>query len=85
MKYINYLKLITLFILLLNAPSYGQDHHFDENFEKVKDLFTIYPNKKAVAKDSTLYPSKLIMAPIIGYAPETSLGMGIGAKYLFNL
>lgn len=56
----------------------------DKEFERFKELFTIYPNKKAVAKDSTLYKSKLIMAPIITYSPETSLGAGIGAKYLFK-
>jgi len=32
-----------------------------------------------------VYPSKLILAPIISFSPETSLGMGVGAKYLFKL
>lgn len=54
------------------------------DFEDLKNLFTIYPNKKAAAADSTLYASKLVLAPVISYAPETSLGIGVGAKYLFK-
>ena len=55
-----------------------------EDFEEFKEFFTFYPNKKAAAKDSTLYKSKFIVAPIISYSPETSLGFGVGAKYLFK-
>ncbi|RZS92448.1 BamA/TamA family outer membrane protein [Aquimarina brevivitae] len=55
-----------------------------EDFEEFKEIFTFYPNKKAAAEDSTLYKSKFIAAPVISYAPETSLGFGIGAKYLFK-
>ena len=55
-----------------------------QDFEKLKEFFTVYPNKKSVERDSTLYPSKFILAPIISYSPETSLGFGTGAKYLFK-
>lgn len=55
-----------------------------QDFDKLKEFFTIYPNKKSVEKDSTLYPSKFILAPVMTYSPETSFGFGTGAKYLFK-
>lgn len=55
-----------------------------QELEELKDFFTFYPNRKAVKRDSTLYLSKLVAAPVISYAPETSLGFGVGAKYLFK-
>lgn len=55
-----------------------------QDFDKMKEFFTFYPNKNSAAKDSTLYPSKFIMAPVITFSPETSLGFGTGAKYLFK-
>jgi len=55
-----------------------------EKLEELKDFFTFYPNRRAAEKDSTLYLSKLVVAPVISYAPETSLGFGVGAKYLFK-
>lgn len=67
--------------ILLCASSFqmiGQD------FEEFKEIFTFYPNKKAANKDSTLYKSKFIMAPVVSYSPETSVGFGVGAKYLFK-
>lgn len=74
-----------LFCFFLSMSFYSQEKKkLDEDFEKFKEFFTIYPNKKSVEKDSTLYPSKLIMAPIIGYAPETNFSLGVGAKYLFK-
>ncbi len=56
----------------------------DSQFDNFKEFFTLYPNKKAAAVDSTLYKSKLILAPVVSFAPETSLGLGVGAKYLFK-
>ncbi len=83
MKQIIYVCL--LFSVLYIPQGFAQESDdFDEKIEKFKDLFTVYPNKKSVEKDSTLYPSKLIMAPIVGYAPETSMSFGVGAKYLFK-
>ena len=52
--------------------------------EELEDIFTLHPNKKAVARDSTLYPSRLIIAPVVAYTPETSFGFGVGAKFLFK-
>lgn len=61
-----------------------EESSLDKNLNDFKEFFTLHPNKKSVEKDSTLYASKLIMAPIIGYAPETSFSLGVGAKYLFK-
>jgi outer membrane protein assembly factor BamA len=55
-----------------------------QNLEKLAELITFYPNKKAVEKDSTLYLQKFIAAPVVTYSPETSLAFGTGAKYLFK-
>lgn len=55
-----------------------------QELEELKELFTFYPNRKEVSKDSTLYLSKLVAAPVISFSPETSLGFGVGAKYLFK-
>jgi len=53
-------------------------------FENLREFFTMYPNRKAVERDSTLYPSKFIAAPVVSYSPETDFSFGIGAKYLFK-
>ena len=55
-----------------------------QDFKKIKEFLTIYPNKANVEKDSTRYLSKIITSPVVTYAPETSLGIGIGSKYLFK-
>jgi len=55
-----------------------------ERFEDIKEFFTFYPNRKKVEKDSTLYLSKFIAAPVVSYSPETNFGFGTGAKYLFK-
>ena len=70
--------ILCLFLLLKTIEFSGQD------FENFKEFFTFYPNKKAAEKDSTLYKSKFIAAPVISFSPETSLGFGVGAKYLFK-
>lgn len=59
--------------------------HFNaQEIEELKEFFTFYPNKNRVEADSTLYLQKFIAAPVISYAPETSLSFGTGAKYLFK-
>ncbi|WP_050858529.1 BamA/TamA family outer membrane protein [Aquimarina agarilytica] len=73
--------------ILLPSLVIAQNNEVDEieeKFEKFKELFTFYPNKKRVAKDSSLYLSKVIVAPIVSFSPETSLGLGVGSKYLFK-
>lgn len=85
MNLFNHHKLSIFICLLSSILSFAQEEKsLDEDFERFKELLTIHPNKKSVEKDSTLYPSKLIMAPIIGYSPETNFSAGIGAKYLFK-
>ena len=71
-------KLLVIGFIFLVQSSIAQD------FDKIKDFLTIYPNKAKVEKDSTLYLSKIITSPVVTFAPETSLGIGIGSKYLFK-
>lgn len=74
--------LILVFLLLCTTNLVSQEK--ENTLDKIVEYFTFYPNNKKVAKDSTLYSSKIITAPIIYYSPETSLGIGVGAKYLFK-
>ena len=69
--------LIVLFFLF---PKKAQS----QDLEKLAEFFTFYPNKKAHAKDTTLYKHKFIAAPVLTFSPETSLAIGTGAKYLFK-
>jgi hypothetical protein len=55
-----------------------------QDLEHLKELFTFYPNKKAVVKDSTRYLQKFIAAPVISFSPETNFAFGTGAKFLFK-
>lgn len=71
-------KIVIIIVLFLTYIGTAQ------SFDKIKNLLTIYPNKAKVEKDSTLYLSKIITSPIMTYAPETSLGIGIGSKFLFK-
>lgn len=54
-------------------------------FDKLLDIFEFEINRKAVERRPTVYPTKLVLAPIISYSPETSWGAGVGAKFLFKL
>jgi len=54
-------------------------------FERIIEWLTIHPNSKAVEKDSTIYPAKAILTPLVSYAPETNLSFGVGMKGLFKL
>lgn len=56
-----------------------------QTLDKVLDFLTVYPNKKAVAEDSSLYPAKAILTPVISFAPETNLSLGLGVKGLFKM
>ncbi|WP_179019571.1 BamA/TamA family outer membrane protein [Winogradskyella forsetii] len=55
-----------------------------QTIDKLKEIFTFYPNKKKAARDSTLYVQKFIAAPVFTYKPETNFAFGTGAKYLFK-
>lgn len=74
----NSLLLIILLFVLLSFSARAQE------LEDVKEVFTFYPNEKAVEKDSTLYLQKFIAAPVVSYSPETNFAFGTGAKYLFK-
>ncbi len=71
----------SLIFLLCSLPFALQGQALDN----ILEFFTVYPNKKAVAKDSTIYPMKAIFTPVITYAPETNLSFGIGMKGLFKI
>jgi len=73
---------ILIFLFLSTNNILAQEK--ETSLDKLVEYFTFYPNKKKVEKDSSLYLSKFITAPTIYYSPETSLGFGIGAKYLFK-
>lgn len=74
----------SLVISLLLAFTFGVQNVGAQNLEKLAELITFYPNKKAAEKDSTLYLQKFIAAPVVTFSPETSLAFGTGAKYLFK-
>jgi len=74
------MKKYLLIIILMFLTDIGTA----QTIEKIKDFLTVHPNKSRVEKDSTLYLSKIITSPVITYSPETSLGIGVGAKYLFK-
>jgi len=73
---------ILLFLLpLIFLPLGGNA----QKMEHLVEFLTIYPNKKAVKRDSTVYPAKVIFTPVVSYAPETNLGFGVGMKSLFKM
>ncbi|UOR04110.1 outer membrane protein assembly factor [Hymenobacter aerilatus] len=51
--------------------------------DRVLDVFEFDLNEPAV-KQRGAYPTRLVLAPILSYAPETSWGAGVGAKFLFK-
>ncbi|PQJ80210.1 BamA/TamA family outer membrane protein [Polaribacter porphyrae] len=77
-------SICSAFILLFSISTNSQEKENESGLDKFVEFFTFYPNKKKAAKDSTLYESKIITAPIISYSPETNFGFGVGAKYLFK-
>lgn len=53
-------------------------------FERLVEKLTFPLNPAKVAEDSSRYPNKLILAPVVYYSPETSFGLGVGSKILFK-
>ncbi len=43
-----------------------------------------FRNKADEQEDATRFRSKFVISPVLSYKPETSLGFGIGAKWLFK-
>lgn len=70
---------ILIAIILLPISSQGQ-----EFVEDILEKLEIQLNERKVAEDSTRYPAKLVISPVISYEPATSLGFGVGAKILFK-
>lgn len=61
------------------------NHLASQTLDKILNFLTIHPNKKAAEKDSTIYPAKAIFTPVVSYAPETNLSIGVGMKGLFKM
>jgi len=78
------MKFVQLIILIITFQILP-DQIQAQKLEKIVDFLTVYPNKKAVEKDSTLYPAKAIFTPVVSYAPETNLSIGVGMKGLFKM
>jgi len=68
---------LTLLLLSISIGLAGQN--------KILEFLTVHPNKKAVQKDSSIYPAKAIFTPVISFAPETNLSIGVGMKGLFKM
>lgn len=81
MSKITCLSCFPLFLLLIvsiiPAPVHGQA--FIENITKIFE-FDIGPERA----DSSFRQAKVVLAPVATYEPSTSLGFGIGAKFLFK-
>jgi len=73
------LVFLTGSLLTLTTLVNGQG--FLENAAK---FFEFPLNENKVLEDSSVFLTKLVLAPIISFEPSTSLGMGIGAKLLFK-
>lgn len=51
----------------------------------IEDLTNIFEfNLHSKHRDPRHYPTKMIIAPVITFEPSTSLGIGIGSKFLFK-
>ena len=61
------------------APAHGQKF-----LERAAEFFEFTTNQKALDAGTATYANKLVLAPIAAYEPNTSLGVGVGAKYLFK-
>ena len=71
---------------LRGHPSAGRVAAVDTSrsfLDRALDVFEFDLNRPAVAQRGA-YPTRLVLAPIISYAPETNWGAGIGAKFLFK-
>ncbi len=52
--------------------------------DQLVDFFTVPLNQSAVAEDSSIYPARIIITPLVAFSPETSIEFGAGAKTLFK-
>lgn len=72
-------------LILLIAVCFTTQSRGQGAVEKAVDFFTLPLNERRCEKDSSLYHAKIIIAPVISYSPETSLGFGVGSKILFKM
>lgn len=71
---------LSLFFLIgvgLNTPTLGQTF-----IDKFTSIFEFELHRKN--RDTSHYVTKLVLAPTISYEPATSLGFGVGSKFLFK-
>lgn len=77
LKHLPFLTLVL--ICLTTSPTRAQKF-----LERAAEFFEFTTNRKAVESGAANYENKLVLAPIASYEPNTSLGIGVGAKYLFK-
>ncbi len=76
------ISLLCLFLSLVLLPRTSFSQEF---VEKITDFFEFSLNEKAAERDSSIFKNKVVLAPVAIYEPATSLGFGVGAKFLFKL
>ena len=70
---------LLLLLCLLTQSVSGQKF-----LEDITQFFEFTTNRKKLESGEAVYENKLVLAPIAAYEPNTSLGFGVGAKYLFK-
>lgn len=76
-----FLRFISIFLLCYFISFSAKSQRF---IDKLLEKFEFPLNQKRVKKDSSRYPAKLVIAPVISFEPATNWGAGIGAKILFK-
>ncbi|MEM6764226.1 MAG: BamA/TamA family outer membrane protein [Bacteroidota bacterium] len=76
------LRMVVVALLFMSASP--TELVAQEFVEKITKAFEFSINKKAAEKDSTIFENKVVLAPVAVYEPAITLGMGIGAKFLFK-
>lgn len=79
----NHMKNISVTLLLIWGMFIPLGSHAQEFVEDITRFFEFSVGKEY--PDSNHFVSKIVLAPIASYEPSTSLGLGIGAKFLFKL
>lgn len=76
---------LSLIILLLISPIILPESLSAQNFiEDFTEIFEFRLHSRDPNRDPNHYPTKMIIAPVITFEPSTSLGIGIGSKFLFK-
>jgi len=79
------LKNLLILILVLSSLLVPGHKLYAQKFvDNIIDFFTLSTNNKAVQRDSSIYPGRIVLAPVVIFPPETNFGAGVGAKYLFK-